>query len=205
MRRRHQHSLLGELYALGNGWTGSVKQAIYQLITSERLDEHMPPLSQDRGIINEEDALWNGEGAFVIGSLMQLFSYVETECRQSIAVFSFLLFLSASPLRGAYLPAPNQLCYKWSCSVSETDYPVFFLSTGCQEVKIDKLHFSLILLCPGLYSCRRKEHHQVCVSRGGTQAYFQFYWKPLCRFDQFCCACSHNILFLSLQFFSRYG
>jgi len=46
-----------EFYALGVGWTASVKQAIYQLITSERLDEHMPPLSLDRGIINEEDAL----------------------------------------------------------------------------------------------------------------------------------------------------
>lgn len=57
MKRGHQHGLFGEFYALGVGWTGSVKQAIYQLITSERLDEHMPPLSQDRGIINEEDVL----------------------------------------------------------------------------------------------------------------------------------------------------
>lgn len=175
--RGHQHGLFREFYALGVGWTGSVKQAIYQLITSERLDEHMPSLSQDRGIINEEDALWNGEGVFVIPSLMQLFSYVETECRQNITVFSFLLFLSASLLREAYLPAPNQLCYKWSCSVSETDCPVFFptlffLSTGCQEEKIDKFHFSLMLLCPGLYSGRWKEHHQVCFSRDGTQGNF---------------------------------
>ncbi len=129
LRRRHQYGLYKVFYALGVEWTGSVKQAIYQLITSERLDEHMPPLSQDRGIINEEDAPWNGEGAFVITSLMQLFSYVEPECRQSITVFSFVLFLPASPLREAFLSAHNQLCYKWSCSVSETDCPVFFFSS----------------------------------------------------------------------------
>lgn len=141
------------------------------------LDEHMPPLSQDRGTINEEDAPWNCEGGFVIASLMQLFSYVETEYRQSITVFSFLLFLPASPLREAYLSAPNQLCYKWSCSFSETDCPVFFVfflltffpSTGCLEEKIDKFHFSFMLLCPGWYSGRWKQHHQVCWSTDGTQ------------------------------------
>lgn len=56
LRRGHRYGLCEVFYALGVGWTGSVKQAIYQLITSERLDEHMPPLSQDRGIINEDDA-----------------------------------------------------------------------------------------------------------------------------------------------------
>ncbi len=176
LRRRHQYGLYKVFYALGVEWTGSVKQAIYQLITSERLDEHMPPLSQDiegqlmrktlrettRGLLLSRawcscSLMWKlNTGRALLSSLFFSFCrhhrYVRPTCQRPISCVINEVVLSVSP---------NALCFFF--------FWTFFPSTGCLEEKIDKFHFSFMLLCPGLYSGRWKQQHQVCWSRDGTQ------------------------------------
>lgn len=62
-----------------------------------------------------------------------------------------------------------------SCVINEValsmwQTAVFFPSTDCREEKIDRLHFSLMLLCPGCKVVFGKEHHLVCLARDGTEA-----------------------------------
>lgn len=74
----------------------------------------------------------------------------------------------------------------------------FFPSTGCQEEKIDKFHFSLMLLCPGLYSGRWMEHHQVCWSRDGTQATSGSILDLTAFVVLVVCSSCHSVLSMSL-------